>query len=113
MNERRWLDSLRDALERGTASLRRVEVTERSAAGGFFGGPAMVVAEIEWREAFDSPAPRPARTCTTCNDTHRMNLGERVVSCTHCPVPCEQCRSGGLGAYCEVTPCACPCHAKR
>lgn len=54
--------------------------------------------------------------CSTCNDTHRMELHGRVVMCTRCPVPCESCRQRvpgmGAGAYCAVTPCACPCHRK-
>lgn len=54
--------------------------------------------------------------CSTCNDTHRMELGDRVVMCTRCPTPCEQCRQRapgfGPGAYCGSTPCACACHRK-
>jgi hypothetical protein len=49
--------------------------------------------------------------CSTCNDTHRMLIGEREFMCTSCPVPCRQCRRFGTGPYCEVTPCACGCHA--
>jgi hypothetical protein len=53
--------------------------------------------------------------CTTCADTHVMWLGDdgdsRKVMCTRCPVPCQQCREGGNGAYCAVTPCPCGCHA--
>lgn len=51
-------------------------------------------------------------TCSHCNDTHQMQLGERKVMCTHCPVPCGDCRmSGGLpGAYCNENPCRCSCH---
>jgi hypothetical protein len=48
--------------------------------------------------------------CSVCNDTHRMQLGEHEVMCTHCPVPCSGCR---IGAYCENTPCGCPCHFSR
>lgn len=49
--------------------------------------------------------------CSTCNDTHRMWLGERgYVMCTRCPSPCQRCRAGGDGPYCETTPCACDCH---
>lgn len=48
--------------------------------------------------------------CKHCNDTHRMDLGERlgVVLCTHCPRPCSKCGGGGL--CCKTTPCGCPCH---
>lgn len=56
--------------------------------------------------------------CSTCNDTHQMTIhgeGEvdRVVMCTQCPVPCQRCRAGGNGPYCEKTPCDCACHAKH
>ena len=48
--------------------------------------------------------------CTTCNDTHMMMAQGRPQLCTHCPVPCQKCRKGGNGAYCEHTPCNCSCH---
>lgn len=55
--------------------------------------------------------------CSTCKDTHRMeiytigNYDEvQTVMCTGCPVPCQKCRAGGIGPYCEQTPCACSCH---
>lgn len=48
--------------------------------------------------------------CKQCNDTHRMELNESEVGCTACPSPCQRCRTGGNGAYCTVTPCACTCH---
>jgi hypothetical protein len=56
--------------------------------------------------------------CSVCNDTHTMTLGDemgfdaRQVMCTHCPVPCESCRSKPQGPYCAKTPCGCECHAK-
>lgn len=62
---------------------------------------------------------RPIRTCSgcghrmvclTCNDTHKMTLGDQVVACTACPVPCKECRFRGVGAYCAKTPCMCKCH---
>lgn len=49
-------------------------------------------------------------TCQTCNDTHRMPLGDRQVLCTRCPRPCRDCARGGNGAYCSETPCSCQCH---
>lgn len=49
--------------------------------------------------------------CTTCEDTHWMQLGDRKVMCTHCPTPCDRCRGGG-GAFCVSTPCACACHTR-
>jgi hypothetical protein len=69
-------------------------------------------------------ARRPIRTCSSCghrfvclacNDTHLMWLAslERDVPCTHCPVPCHQCRLRGIGAYCAKTPCVCSCHDKK
>lgn len=50
--------------------------------------------------------------CSRCNDTHLMSWddGDRMVSCTSCPVPCQKCRAGGYGAFCGKTPCACECH---
>jgi len=61
--------------------------------------------------------------CSTCNDTHQMVLhgemghDERVVMCTRCPTPCEECRTRGPGRaggpYCATTRCACQCHAKN
>lgn len=50
--------------------------------------------------------------CSRCNDTHRMELNERIVMCTKCPTPCKACRAGGNGAYCGATPCACECHRR-
>lgn len=58
-------------------------------------------------------------TCSTCNDTHVMELSYRDamgarVPCTRCPTPCEACRGRtpgcGPSAYCATTPCACDCH---
>lgn len=48
--------------------------------------------------------------CEVCRDTHTMQLPSSEVMCTHCPVPCQTCRRGGTGAFCETTPCACECH---
>lgn len=53
-------------------------------------------------------------TCTTCNDTHRMEIGDRTVLCTFCPLPCPKCASGnGKGAFCATARCECPCHAGK
>lgn len=54
-------------------------------------------------------------SCKVCRDTHTMTLREdghedREVMCTHCPTPCQKCRSGGNGPYCTSTPCECTCH---
>lgn len=51
-----------------------------------------------------------APACATCDDTHRMALGDRTVSCTRCPTPCQACRRDGNGAYCAEAPCSCGCH---
>lgn len=51
--------------------------------------------------------------CSTCNDTHGMELNGVIVMCTRCPTPCQQCRSGGNGPYCETTPCECDCHKRK
>lgn len=55
--------------------------------------------------------------CSTCLDTHRMTLSAREILCTHCPTPCENCRTRGPGQaggpYCATTPCACACHGQR
>jgi hypothetical protein len=58
--------------------------------------------------------PKKAYICSRCNDTHEVDWvesGVRVM-CTSCPVPCQDCRKGGNGAYCESTPCDCGCHKK-
>ena len=56
--------------------------------------------------------------CSTCNDTHFMDLhdfteGVRRVPCTRCPVPCRKCRQKGTGPYCGETPCSCECHKPK
>lgn len=55
--------------------------------------------------------------CDVCKDTHQMvrtkDCGDQYeVMCASCPVPCQECRQGGNGPYCETTPCACACHAR-
>lgn len=50
--------------------------------------------------------------CRICNDTHVMHFDDSSVMCTHCPTPCQKCRKGGNGPYCEKTPCDCECHKK-
>jgi hypothetical protein len=65
------------------------------------------------REKESEPGATPP-VCSTCNDTHRMTLGERLghVPCTHCPRPCRACAGdNGRLAYCAKTPCPCACHA--
>lgn len=60
-----------------------------------------------------------AAVCSTCNDTHRMLLGEegRPVPCTGCPLPCGNCvthfNGMAAGAYCAETPCGCDCHRPK
>jgi len=54
--------------------------------------------------------------CCVCNDTHLMHYRvneydpPRKVPCTSCPTPCQECRAGGVGAFCTETPCKCECH---
>jgi hypothetical protein len=78
---------------------------------------AMMIADVCGGFAPRSPAVQPeqppptapAPTCSTCDDTHAMSLGDRVVPCTRCPTPCRACQ--GIGAYCALNPCPCSCHA--
>jgi len=82
--------------------------------------PAAVAKEMGGNEpsskSGDSSASRAAApVCKRCNDTHRMTLHsvsgeERLVMCTACPIPCQKCRAGGNGPFCENTPCPCECH---
>jgi hypothetical protein len=60
----------------------------------------------------ESEGRKEAMVCARCQDTHRMWLEdlERMVPCTACPVPCQECRVMGRGAYCASTPCNCKCH---
>lgn len=39
--------------------------------------------------------------------------GTALVMCTRCPTPCQKCRAGGNGPYCENTPCVCVCHTQH
>jgi hypothetical protein len=57
------------------------------------------------------PSP-DAPICSACNDTHRMKTRPEWA-CTSCPTPCQKCRQGGNGPFCEKTPCACTCHATQ
>ena len=53
--------------------------------------------------------------CKVCEDTHVMPATGYM--CTHCPVPCEACRSRGPGRaggpYCARIPCTCACHSGK
>ena len=64
---------------------------------------------VETAPGIFEPANQATPVCTHCNDTHRMELRDRIVACTHCPTPCETCRAGLL-AYCKSAPCSCVCH---
>lgn len=64
-----------------------------------------------------APPPSPAgaqptkATCASCFGSRLMELGSRLVPCTHCPRPCRQCASNnGTGAYCLEAACSCDCH---
>lgn len=48
--------------------------------------------------------------CSKCLDTHLMVFNDAHISCTFCPLPCQDCRAEGVGAFCGLTPCACSCH---
>ena len=70
----------------------------------------------------DRAAPEPrVVVCSLCNDTHKVPtpegdhgpFGDGTRMCTSCPAPCQKCRAGGTGAYCEHTPCSCACHEQR
>ncbi len=111
---------VRHAIERMRAHLGGLEVALRlptpigtEAAEGITRTALEIAMNIAKHDAYDQ-AERDAlpRTCTRCGDTHEMKLGNRKVPCTGCPVPCDKCR-GKLTAFCALTPCACPCHAKR
>lgn len=52
---------------------------------------------------------RPSPICSACGDTHRMP-SRPEWACTSCPPPCQRCRAGGNGPFCETTPCPCACH---
>lgn len=65
-----------------------------------------------------------APVCDVCKDTHevttrRDGYEDRVIMCTSCPTPCDNCRQGagipgqGLGPYCSTTPCPCGCHKTK
>lgn len=51
--------------------------------------------------------------CNHCRDTHRVQIDSIEALCTWCPVPCVDCRSSGIGAYCTNTPCMCGCHVEK
>lgn len=55
----------------------------------------------------------PDVVCYQCFDAHISDRGGTLVNCSSCPVPCQKCRQGGVGAYCEETPCKCECHAHK
>lgn len=53
----------------------------------------------------------PDPVCVHCYDTHRAPVSGHM--CNFCPIPCERCRQGATGPFCEKTPCGCPCHQAR
>jgi hypothetical protein len=100
--EQRWLATLAHNLAQGAfgESMRRRSWDQRDA-----------LIRAADRDVVEQPR-KAEPVCKTCNDTHRMSLDGRWVMCTRCPLPCQRCRFGGNGPYCETTPCACDCHAK-
>lgn len=64
--------------------------------------------EASARAPLAKPGGEVKPVCKVCGDAHRMpNSG---WMCVHCPTPCQECRAGGNGPFCAVTPCACACH---
>lgn len=60
-----------------------------------------------------APSGEAQPVCRRCDDLHVMETADgRSLMCVYCPRPCEKCRAGGNGAYCEQTPCGCACHRK-
>ncbi len=55
--------------------------------------------------------PTGGYSCDYCKDTHVMPA--TGYACTRCPSPCQECRRGGNGPFCETTPCPCTCHKKN
>lgn len=55
--------------------------------------------------------PAGGYVCDYCKDTHVMPA--TGFMCTRCPTPCQECRQGGNGPFCETTPCSCACHKKN
>jgi hypothetical protein len=52
--------------------------------------------------------------CDVCSDTHVMDtVAGYSVPCTACPLPCDECRAGDIGAYCTEVACRCACHNAR
>ena len=81
-----------------------------------FVGAAILIADQAERAACiiaNKVALNQTPTCSTCNDTHRMQLGERSVMCTRCPLPCQDCRGRDRDPYCATNPCKCACHGRR
>lgn len=77
--------------------------------------PRVVLAKPEQATLLEAKVEEPPVTepvCKICKDTHIMHFEETGQDrmCTHCPLPCQDCRQGGTGPYCERTPCVCQCH---
>lgn len=70
-----------------------------------FGKP--LVRLVEARLRLDA---KPTPVCSQCNDTHWVETEYGKRMCQYCPIPCQKCRVGGNGPFCETTPCSCECH---
>lgn len=70
---------------------------------------------------YGTPRSPSRQICKTCKDTHRVPapegktgpFGDETWMCTDCPIPCQECRAGRNGPYCERTPCKCDCHSSH
>lgn len=85
-------------LDEAAALIRRVEIAIKRAHAEIKAGPIALP------------------ICSRCNDTHEMpawNGSGATWPCTGCPRPCDKstCRTSACAAFCDVTPCACECHA--
>lgn len=103
-----WLDA-RPADKRG--DLWRVEEWETE-------DPAEGLEPAAGRvDSLERTAPVARPVCYACKDTHartirRDGYEDQVFMCTSCPTPCQKCRAGGNGPFCETTPCSCECHLR-
>jgi len=61
------------------------------------------------------PSHGDQHQCHWCQDTRLMfhSQLERYVNCTFCPSPCDSCRQGVAGLYCESLWCDCDCHKEN
>ena len=90
-----------------SARLGKQQSLERLAERGGFSNGEMDMFHPTWRKEADE-TEAAGMVCSTCSDTHTMPA--TGFMCTHCPLPCMQCRCQVCNAYCASTPCTCACH---